>query len=141
MITRDPDYPPSSSFNRGHAARWTAPEILKEHGTYSKRADIFSFAMVIIEVRNGLPIVCRVPVHYHLAPLQIFTGMAPFNYSRSSAVMSAITAGGRPPRPTHSAFTDELWMLTQRCWAQEPQSRPEVSEALRDLHGSWVSSF
>ena len=36
---------------QGHAARWTAPEILHERGTYSKEADIFSFAMVMIEVR------------------------------------------------------------------------------------------
>ena len=32
------------------AALWTAPEILKENGTFSKEADIFSFAMVMIEV-------------------------------------------------------------------------------------------
>ena len=33
-----------------HITRWTAPEILKA-GTYSKEADVFSFAMVMIEVR------------------------------------------------------------------------------------------
>ena len=33
-----------------HTARWTSPEILNEEGTYSKEADIFSFAMVTIEV-------------------------------------------------------------------------------------------
>ena len=32
---------------------WTAPEILNEQGTYSKEADIFSFAMVMVEVRYG----------------------------------------------------------------------------------------
>lgn len=35
---------------RGHTARWTAPEILNETGSYSKEADVFSFAMVVIEV-------------------------------------------------------------------------------------------
>lgn len=35
---------------RGDTARWTAPEILNETGSYSKEADVFSFAMVMIEV-------------------------------------------------------------------------------------------
>ena len=37
----------------GHTARWTAPEILNDVGTYSKEADVFSFAMVMIEVHQG----------------------------------------------------------------------------------------
>ena len=43
MVTQDPDQMGS--------ARWIAPEIL-EGGTYSKEADIFSFAGVTIEVRS-----------------------------------------------------------------------------------------
>jgi len=31
---------------------WTAPEILNDRGTYSKEADVFSFAMVMVEVRQ-----------------------------------------------------------------------------------------
>jgi len=34
----------------GGTARWTAPEILEEKGTLSKRADVFSFSMVMVEV-------------------------------------------------------------------------------------------
>ena len=34
----------------GHNARWIAPEILDGRGTYSKEGDVFSFAMVMIEV-------------------------------------------------------------------------------------------
>ena len=41
-----------ASGGSGHTARWTAPEILNEDGTRSKEADIFSFAMVMIEVRQ-----------------------------------------------------------------------------------------
>jgi len=40
----------SASGDQGHTARWTAPEILNEEGTFSKEADVFSFAMVMIEV-------------------------------------------------------------------------------------------
>lgn len=51
-VTQNPDSIRSASVDRGHAVRWTAPEVLKEEGTYSKEADIFSFAMVTIEVRH-----------------------------------------------------------------------------------------
>ena len=38
-----------------HTTRWTAPEILNKKGSFSKGADVFSFAMVMVEVR------CRYP--------------------------------------------------------------------------------
>jgi len=43
-----------TELRRGHTARWTAPEVLDEK-PYSKKADIFSFAMVMIEVRHWYP--------------------------------------------------------------------------------------
>ena len=36
-------------------------------------------------------------------------------------------------RPVHPTFTDNLWMLMQRCWDQDPHLRPEVSEILQVL--------
>jgi len=33
--------------------RWTAPEVLLQSGSLSKEADVFSFAMVIVEVGRG----------------------------------------------------------------------------------------
>ena len=51
-VTQNLDSMRSSSGGPGHTARWTAPEILNEGGTYSKEADVFSFAMVMIEVRD-----------------------------------------------------------------------------------------
>ena len=49
-VATDADSPPSASEDPGHTARWTAPEILNEEGTFSKEADVFSFSMVMIEV-------------------------------------------------------------------------------------------
>jgi len=49
-----------------YTARWTAPEILNEQDPYSKESDIFSFAMVMIEVCYGLPIVCRCLFHVNV---------------------------------------------------------------------------
>ena len=44
--------------------------------------------------------------------------------------MLALVEGKRPSRPTHPTFTDNLWVLMQRCWHQDLHLRPEVSEAL-----------
>jgi len=49
-VTQNLDSMRTTSEDQGHTARWTAPEILTEEGTYSKEADVFSFAMVMIEV-------------------------------------------------------------------------------------------
>ena len=49
----------SASDDQNDTARWTAPEILNREGTYSKDADVFSFAMVMIEARYRSPSVCR----------------------------------------------------------------------------------
>ena len=51
-VTQNLDSLRSTSCQRGHTVRWTAPELLNE-GTYSKETDVFSFAMVMIEVRHG----------------------------------------------------------------------------------------
>ena len=51
IITQDLDSLRNGSDECGDGARWIAPEILENRGTYSKEADVFSFAMVTIEVR------------------------------------------------------------------------------------------
>lgn len=51
-VTRNLHSVSSASGQHGHSARWTAPEILNG-GPYSKEADVFAFAMVMIEVRHG----------------------------------------------------------------------------------------
>ena len=49
MVTRNLDSKPSTTHQRGHTVGWAAPEVM-EKGAYSKEADMFSFAMVMIEV-------------------------------------------------------------------------------------------
>ena len=83
--------------------------------------------------------------HIHRALLtatsyhQTFTGTVPFDGSLSTVAMLAIMGGKRPSRPTHPALTNELWTLIQRCWDQDPHSRPEVSEVLKVLPTPFVS--
>ena len=58
MVTLNLDSVRSATSQRGFTPRWAAPEILDE-GTYSKGADVFSFAMVMIEVGySGRSTVC-----------------------------------------------------------------------------------
>ena len=51
VVTQNLDSVLRGSDECGGSARWIAPEILNSRGTYSQEADIFSFAMVVIEVR------------------------------------------------------------------------------------------
>ena len=69
-ITQSPDPTRSSSRDQGYAVRWTAPEILAGTGTYSKEADMFSFAMVMIEVLCEY--MCRPLAYCRLVLLQSF---------------------------------------------------------------------
>ena len=49
-VTKNQDSLQSASHLQGFTARWAAPEIL-HGGPHSMKSDIFSFAMVVIEVR------------------------------------------------------------------------------------------
>jgi serine/threonine protein kinase len=120
------------SITDGHAVRWAAPEILDMEGPVSKESDVYSFAMVVIEVRacdhpNG-----DLTTHLH----KVFTGRAPFYNSRPTTVAVDVLSGIRPERPVHSSLTDDLWDLTQRCLDHDPQQRPGISEIVFRLRGN-----
>ena len=132
-VTQNLDSTRSASCQHGYTARWTAPEVLNE-GICSKEADVFSFAMVMIEVRHGQSIMCKASAYCSTVTfLKVFTGAIPFSNDSSVMVMLAVTQGRRPPRPIYPTFTENLWTLIQRCWDHDPHSRPEVSEALQIL--------
>ena len=135
-VTQNLDSVQSASYHHGHTARWTAPEILSG-GKYSKEADIFSFAMVMTEVLRRWSIVgFGLPLS---TSIQAFTGAMPFSGSSTVAAMLSMAQGKRPQRPTHPAFTENLWTLMQRCWDHDPRLRPEISDVLQLLLASSVS--
>jgi hypothetical protein len=47
--------------------------------------------------------------------------------------MVSILQSKRPERPEHPTFTEELWSLTQRCWDDAQDSRPQATEVLGTL--------
>ena len=50
-VTQNLDSTRGAPDEYGESARWIAPEIFAGRRTFSKETDIFSFAMVVIEVR------------------------------------------------------------------------------------------
>ena len=51
VVTRNLDSIRSAPDEHRDSTQWTAPEILANRGIFSKEADVFSFAIVLIEVR------------------------------------------------------------------------------------------
>ena len=114
------------------APRLAAPEILSGNTDISKAADIFSFAMLTIEVwaRD------TIAVSHATNDYKVFSGAAPFNRSPPTTVAVQIIEGIRPERPAHLSLTDELWEFIQRCWDQEPLRRPGISEVVDQLRNA-----
>ena len=106
-----------------------APEILESGQVATKESDVFSFAMVMIEVCGDRPITYRRPHSL----VKVFTGEIPFKRAPSSEVVMRLAGGERPGRPTHPIFTDPLWELTQRCWGMPAQDRPKMEDVLEEL--------
>ena len=85
--------------------------------------------MVIFEVGGDWPLSRQPPYQQ----TQVFSGTVPFSHVTSSAVPAAIMDGLRPRRPIHPSFTDPLWKLTERCWNDVAEDRPEMVEIVDEI--------
>jgi serine/threonine protein kinase len=89
---------------------WRAPEVFKENpDKYNWAADIYSFAMTSYEIVSG-----KSP----------FGDELPVTYDR-------LCAGERPCLPVNCQ--PELANLIQRCWATNPDERPNIVEVCDEL--------
>jgi hypothetical protein len=89
---------------------------------------------------------CSCSLHF-----QIFCGTPPFANTLDHFLFALVVDRGvRPLRPTDprilmTGLDDSMWSLIQECWAQEPSSRPAVSDvasrlgALQQLHSNAFS--
>ncbi|KAM3758768.1 hypothetical protein ACB098_01G070200 [Castanea mollissima] len=87
--------------------RWMAPEVI-EHKPYDHKVDVFSFGVLLWELLTG-----KLP-YEQLTPLQ--------------AAVGVVQKGLRPIIPKQTPR--KLGELLERCWQQDPSSRPEFSEIL-----------
>jgi hypothetical protein len=71
--------------------------------------------------------------------MKVFTGTVPFSGVRASEVVIRITNGKRPGRPNHPEFSNPLWTLTTRCWAEAAKDRPNIEEVVKEFKELSVS--
>ncbi|KAF5386738.1 hypothetical protein D9615_001785 [Tricholomella constricta] len=102
--------------------RWFAPELLRQTDPSSPHSDVWSFAMVCLE---------------------LMTGEQPFSrISRDITVLRELDQGKLPERPgrqvTAQGLSDDLWSLMKKCWHKKPEARPSmtiVKEKLAEIRG------
>jgi hypothetical protein len=95
---------------------WRAPEVysvpdLDTANNYQWPADVYSFAMTCYE---------------------ILTGRIPFEGVPNTKIYKGIVAGDRPSLEEYS-MPPVLKDLIQRCWATDPQERPNFAEICKTL--------
>ena len=108
-------------------------------GSVSKEGDVFTFAMVAVEVcSRGVPgRSSRIFTLHALA--QTFTGRPPFVVNYNAAVLDILNGKrpGRPPRLVHEG----LWNIMTRSWSETPSERPTAVKLLEFFQESWVIPF
>ncbi|KAJ7470512.1 ras guanine nucleotide exchange factor domain-containing protein [Mycena latifolia] len=92
-------------------SRWFAPELLRNNCSVSTQSDVWSFAMVCLELITGEP---------------------PFSkIAHDITVLRELEQGKTPDRPGPAAtvrgLSDELWALMRKCWHRKPESRPSAA--------------
>ncbi|THH05036.1 hypothetical protein EW145_g5090 [Phellinidium pouzarii] len=98
--------------------RWFAPELCSETGILSPSADVFAYAMTVLE---------------------LMTDTYPFAHiKRTPQVLIEMQRGARPLRPEGTIYVergldDKLWNLLTCCWAANPHKRPTIQQVLKEL--------
>jgi hypothetical protein len=101
----------------------------------SNSADIYAFAMVVIEIFTGRLIRPSICVFVHIP--ESFPGAPPFAKVQSETkVIQKALAGERPKWPGgHQmiGMTDDVWKIVNACWDQDPRSRLPAFKVVNGL--------
>ena len=66
--------------------------------------------------------------------LKVFTGGRPFSeLGPVDAVFKMIMQRELPDRPQRQDLTDSVWEITVRCWQNDPDHRPTMTEVVTTL--------
>jgi serine/threonine protein kinase len=106
----------------GGTVGWMAPEILRGEAKYNEAIDIYSFGMLIFETFTR-----EVP-WAALGMSQIVLAVA--MRSERPTLWYTGESAERTPREKASAAVQQLMV---RCWAHEPDERPDASEVVHVL--------
>ncbi|TCD64855.1 hypothetical protein EIP91_003559 [Steccherinum ochraceum] len=105
----------------GGAVRWRAPELIdaQEVGLGSRHpapeSDIFSLACTTVELYSGKP------------------PMAEVNEWQVSLRYMSGKRSQRPSLPQGTLMADDLWALTESCWAHIAADRPSIAVVVASL--------
>jgi len=117
----------SSSFGQGGTQRWMSPELFDpekfglKDSRPTKYSDHYALGMLIYEVLSG---------------------KVPFSQHPSSAVSARVLRGERPRRPQGAEgewFMDDIWRISERCWAPKRDDRPSIEHVLQVLEEASMS--
>ncbi|KAG8762036.1 hypothetical protein FRC12_009215 [Ceratobasidium sp. 428] len=104
-------------------ARYIPPEVITlppeaEGGTDPNptKSDVYAFTLLLFE---------------------ILSGVAPWDKLDIPSIVSQVTRGNRPTRPTRSAWlhNNDVWSLIQQGWHQQPENRPDMTSYACNLEG------
>ncbi len=114
--------------------RWMAIELLFHDALPTKESDMWSFGMVILEVRL-VTFPNRVNNTYGVFNQQLLSNRPPFcEKSNEAQVVLALNINERPPKPsaatTKIGFCESLWTVMENSWNNSPELRPRADELL-----------
>lgn len=123
--------------------------LLCDFGLAKRRRDTPSGDIEYATIPEGVPVYIAPERHagaprspasdvfaFGMLCLQTYSGVRPLSMCPNDmAIILALDKGERPSRDEVSRpdFTDEMWQLVQRCWAQDPTERPSMEEVYQSL--------
>jgi len=116
--------------------RWLSPERM-QGGQLTWKCDVYSFGMVIYEVRSIYisMLTCRSTQrdqsHWITSMMPNSGKTSCVGYQCSGEDAADPVGGTRPSRP--GRMPENLWQLTERCWAQESRLRPKFSTISKEI--------